>query len=270
MSSAGLATLVLAGRFPLSDQGFPIDHTARHTHALHLHGYTGRWRLADQQFELKAGDLTLTPAATPNRYDLDAPGHCWCVHFKLARATKLATAGLLNLAVHVSLGAHALEAERRLSMIAHLHGRALDEPKGRQEASIWSLRARLCFQDLLLWLAQLSSGKTKAQRRPSHANRAVERAAMILSERLTTPPTVPDLAEELELSQNYLAWQFRKRFGLTLLQYSLRRRIEYARNLLMTTDLPASKVGALVGMSDPRHFSKRFKSVTGRTPAATR
>lgn len=93
---------------------------------------------------------------------------------------------------------------------------------------------------------------------------------MILGDRLVEPPTVPKLAEELEVSQNYLARLFRQRFGITLMQYSLRRRIEYATHLLLTTELPASKIGARVGMSDPRHFSKRFRSVTGVTPAAVR
>lgn len=271
---SGMPRLVVAGRFPLGDKGFPVDYNAPDTHALHLHGYSGRFRLAGREHSLRPGDLTLTPARTPNRYDLDAPGYCWCVHFHFARNTDKS----LTLPTHVSLGVDSMEAERRLTEVAHLHACAMDARDGSgggrraREASTWSMRARLCFQDLLLWLAQQSNrpaGRSSSSS-SSRADRAVEQAATILATRLVDPPSVPALAEELELSQNYLARLFRRRFGVTLVQYSLRRRIEYARHLLLSTDLPASKVGARVGMSDPRHFSKRFRSVTGLTPAAVR
>jgi AraC-like DNA-binding protein len=263
----GTATLVLAGRFPLGDRGSPVNYASPHTHALHLHGYCGRFRLDDCDHPLRPGDLTLTPAGVSSRYDLDAPGYCWCIHFGFSRTQTPS----VKLPAHLSLGVHAIEAERRLAEIAHLHACARPDRHGRTgEALLFAARARLCFQDLLLWIAGQFRHPAGREKPLTRASQAVEQAAALLATRLVDPPTVPELAETLELSQNYLASLFRRRFGMTIQQYLLRRRIEYARHLLLSTDLPASKIGARVGLPDPRHFNKRFRSLTGQTPGAAR
>ena len=72
------------------------------------------------------------------------------------------------------------------------------------------------------------------------------------------------------MTQNYLARMFRKRFGMTIPRYLLNRRIDYARHLLTTTNIPIHRVAARVGLPDPQHFNKQFRKLVGTSPSHAR
>lgn len=59
-------------------------------------------------------------------------------------------------------------------------------------------------------------------------------------------------------------------FGCGIQEYILHLRMERAKGLLLTTDLPISEIGEKVGINDPGYFSKRFKSTFGSTPKSYR
>ena len=44
------------------------------------------------------------------------------------------------------------------------------------------------------------------------------------------------------------------------------RRIEKAKGLLLTTDLPVQEVGRLTGFPNAQHFSIRFRKMSGQSP----
>ena len=52
------------------------------TTALHLHDYAGKMWIDHSLIPLRPGDFTLTPVGIKSRYDLDAPGDHYCVHFE--------------------------------------------------------------------------------------------------------------------------------------------------------------------------------------------
>jgi transcriptional regulator GlxA family with amidase domain len=58
--------------------------------------------------------------------------------------------------------------------------------------------------------------------------------------------------------------------GLSLHRYLTRYRIDRAVDLLSTTTMSVSEVGAAVGFPDPSHFSKAFEKVIGHPPSAFR
>lgn len=65
---------------------------------------------------------------------------------------------------------------------------------------------------------------------------------------------------------------FRKRFvsevGMPPLSYVLHCKMERAKSLLQEQKYSVREVGAMVGMSDPYHFSKQFKNIVGISPSA--
>ncbi len=65
---------------------------------------------------------------------------------------------------------------------------------------------------------------------------------------------------------------FRKRFvsevGMPPLSYLLHCKMERAKELLREPGCSVRQVGAEVGMQDPYHFSKQFKSIIGISPSA--
>lgn len=93
----------------------------------------------------------------------------------------------------------------------------------------------------------------------------------ILEEKYTNPDVnVVDIGKEIGMSRANL---YRKCIALTgknpsdLLQEI---RINNAIELLKNTDLSVSEIAYTVGYSDPRYFSTRFKTYTGKTPSEIR
>lgn len=81
--------------------------------------------------------------------------------------------------------------------------------------------------------------------------------------------SLQSISSLVHLSKNYFANLFRKEVGESFLEYLTRIRIEKAKSLL-TGDLKAGDVGSLVGIHDPKYFSKVFKKITGLSPSEYR
>jgi len=233
---------------------------------LHLHAYHADFCLAGRNVALAPGDITLSPANLPSSYALPRPGHHWCIHFQPVRKNRPATC--FELPLHLRLGPHAAFATERFRRISALFARSRTAPNPLVETS-----ASLLLQELLLWLADLqqdAAGSQNARPGLHKIDSALEKLVAILQARFTENLSVPDLAEQLDLSQNYLARRFRQRFHTTIPHYLLARRIEHACYLLTSTDMPIQAVGQHVGMPDPQHFNKQFRRFTSQNPSAYR
>lgn len=81
---------------------------------------------------------------------------------------------------------------------------------------------------------------------------------------------IGDLAKLLGLNPEYFSRYFRKHFKIPPKQYILNKRILYAQKRLCQTDAPVQDIGMNCGFSDPYHFSKSFKTITGIPPTEYR
>jgi AraC-like DNA-binding protein len=250
-----LPKVVVAGRFPLEDRDFGYRYRS-HTHALHVYDYVGQIRIDNHPFSLQPGDVTLTGAGRDSRYHLPAPGQHWCIHF-----TTVGMHGeLARVPIHFSLGSTHEFAVERVRAIARLQAQA---------SAVSLAAASAAMQELILWLVMQAQERGNDQRERRSLS-AVERVAAIAHARFTEPLTVPELADEVGMTQNYLARMFRQRFGMTIPRYLLNRRIEYARHLLTTTNIPIHRVAARVGLPDAQHFNKQFRKLVGTSPSQAR
>ena len=57
---------------------------------------------------------------------------------------------------------------------------------------------------------------------------------------------------------------------MTIPHRLIARRVEHARYLLESTDLPIWRVAERVGIPDPQHFNKTVRRLTGTSPSAIR
>jgi AraC family transcriptional regulator len=55
-------------------------------------------------------------------------------------------------------------------------------------------------------------------------------------------------------------------FGVSPRVYVLRRRIEVAQGLMLTTSEPLSSIAVRCGMCDQPHFTRTFHRIVGETP----
>ena len=98
--------------------------------------------------------------------------------------------------------------------------------------------------------------------RQTLSDRAKEYVEAHLEEHLSNE----QIAKALFLNGDYLSRVFRKETGTTLAEYISQRRIERAKELLLTTAIPVSEIALTVGFSSFSYFTKVFKKRTGMEP----
>lgn len=117
-------------------------------------------------------------------------------------------------------------------------------------------------------------GSTRAEQ-PSHhggglASWQVNRVKTYISAHLDEPITIDDLAGQTGLSTSYFSRAFRAAFGESPYGHVLRRRIERACDLMLSTPDPLSQIAIDCGLADQSHFTRLFRRFIGTTPNAWR
>ncbi len=84
------------------------------------------------------------------------------------------------------------------------------------------------------------------------------------------PWNVEELAELAHLSPSYFQVIYKKAFGITCMTEVINAKLEQAKLLLTSTELPVSAVATEVGYNEVYHFIRQFKKSTGMTPGAFR
>jgi transcriptional regulator GlxA family with amidase domain len=84
-----------------------------------------------------------------------------------------------------------------------------------------------------------------------------------LSEKLT----LSQLAKIAAYEKTYFSAVFKKVYGVSPKHFILMKKIEKAKQLLVTTDFTLEKVSDSVGFFDVFHFSRTFKKISGESPA---
>ena len=96
------------------------------------------------------------------------------------------------------------------------------------------------------------------------------KVSQYLDERLEQPIRVEALADEVSLSASHFCRAFKESFAETPHAYVMRRRLELAQRLMLTTEEPLSRIALDCGLSDQAHLSKLFQRWVGETPSAWR
>jgi AraC-like DNA-binding protein len=96
------------------------------------------------------------------------------------------------------------------------------------------------------------------------------RAAEMIRASLDTNIRLFDLARECGLSTSHFTRAFRKSFGLSPYRWLLERRIDCAKALLKTSDLPIADIALQSGFSDQTAFTRAFGRIVGDSPGRWR
>ena len=73
------------------------------------------------------------------------------------------------------------------------------------------------------------------------------------------------LAETFDLDKNQISQRFKHTHGISISEFIRTTRLDHARFLLRTTDMPISTIGELCGYRDYYYFARVFKRETGVT-----
>lgn len=80
--------------------------------------------------------------------------------------------------------------------------------------------------------------------------------------------SLTDFEKRFGISKYRLCREFSHHYQQPPIQYLNARRIDAAKDLLLTTDMPVHEVGSAVGIDNTNHFISLFKKNTGTTPFA--
>ena len=94
----------------------------------------------------------------------------------------------------------------------------------------------------------------------------IKKAKEIILARMSEPPTLQELAEEIGLSLNKLKEGFKQIYGEPVYSFLFDYKMEVARQLLATGTHNVNEVGLKVGYSTASHFIAAFKKQFGTTP----
>lgn len=253
--------VVIAGRFPFSAARVAREY--RHsTFALHQHHYRGNLRFSRKSFDLRPGDVTLTPPDVVSRYEVAGEGYHLCIHFRPVQiALKAPT---LHLPLHLPLRTPGRVAEQ---MRAVAEAFATRGTASRQK--LGAAAAGALLQSLLLQLA-LGGRPSQPARRETRAEELLAIAKDLIERDFPKPLSIEEIAQASGLSRNYFSAQFRARFGRTPQSHLLHCRLEAARAFLLSTRLPVKEIAFECGLPDQHHFNKLFRQCEGVSPTAYR
>ena len=79
-----------------------------------------------------------------------------------------------------------------------------------------------------------------------------------------------DLAAVVRLSPFHFAVAFHNSVGESPHAYVIRRRVERAQGLMLSTDRSLSDIAGECGMADQAHLTRLFRKIVGESPAAWR
>ncbi|MBR4910899.1 MAG: helix-turn-helix transcriptional regulator [Clostridia bacterium] len=81
---------------------------------------------------------------------------------------------------------------------------------------------------------------------------------------------VDQWAKECGFTRSYFIQVFKKATGMAPHRYLTQVRINYAKEMLIFTDIPAAKIGEICGYPDNNYFSRIFKKIEGVSPTQYR
>ncbi len=115
-------------------------------------------------------------------------------------------------------------------------------------------------------LGRLTSASRTMKQQYTKDGHIVYDIAKYLEMRYNEDISLQDISSRFYLSREYISRKFKQEFGVTLLDYLSRIRIEKAKLLLMNPHMRISQIAEMVGYNDERYFSKVFKKMESRTP----
>lgn len=81
---------------------------------------------------------------------------------------------------------------------------------------------------------------------------------------------VEELAYETGMSVSYFEHMYKSIFGISVINEVINSRVEYAKFMLSTTDVPVGQIAEMCGYKSGVHFMKQFKNRTEMTPSQYR
>ncbi|WP_046175698.1 response regulator transcription factor [Domibacillus indicus] len=102
------------------------------------------------------------------------------------------------------------------------------------------------------------------------AKDTIRKAISYIDQHLKDEFTLKDVAAHVHLNSSYFSVLFKEQVNMNFSEYVTRRRIQRAKELVITTNLPINEIAEEAGYKTSKYFIKIFKEIEGMTPSAYR
>ena len=234
-----------------------------------------------REFVLRPGQLHLVPAFTVH--------DCWCpksldhyhLHFTAGLPTGIELFSLLDCEYQIDPPADALALLKRLESIYPDRKIPCSDPSREEYKRVHGFTEHAKHQSDALDVFEAKGALTLLVSeflKSSHTHEGVH--ARVAHQFLTVQEfihtsmhgkiSLGDLARVAGLNPTYFSDRFARVIGIRPLEYVMRRRIERAQYLLLTSRAPVKEVAAAVGVPDPAYFSRVFARFCKTSPSGYR
>lgn len=128
------------------------------------------------------------------------------------------------------------------------------------EAQMGNFRCQIDFQEILFYINKNSRIK------PENAYSALEFVKQYMEEHYTDVLTIDQLAHVAEISPKYFVDLFKKKYGISAMEYVAELRLQQAKRLMAKSDARLRDIAHQVGYADEFYFSRKFKKEIGVSP----
>ncbi len=162
------------------------------------------------------------------------------------------------------------EAEPLLEQLSLAVLSALRMPGAHERLYVDSLANALAVQTLFALGGGGNERQALLESRREISNTGMRRVIEYIDAELGNDLSLGALAEVANYSPSFFARAFKRHMGEPLHQYVLRRRVAYAKKLLLGSDATISQIAMETGFSSQSHLTSAFRRLTGRTPGMLR
>jgi len=233
-----------------------------------------------QKFELRAGQLHLVPAFAMHDCSCSHGFNHYHLHFVARLPTGIDLFSLLDCEYQMRAPVEGLTLFKRLEAIYPERKLSCFDP-GREEYRRFpvlngavSAAGALADFEARGVLTLLVAEFLKSARHHEGVHARVTRQFLAVQEyihwHMREAIRLGDLARVVALHPTYFSDQFKRVVGVRPLDYLVRRRIERAQYLLLTTEDSVKSIADAVGIADPAYFSRVFTRLCGASPSAYR
>ena len=240
-------------------------HTRHHTHntrQFELHyfiGGEGHFRIGGTLHAVYPGSLFLCPPRIPHAVAAlndEDPISYYAILFTLADIPEAS-----------ELEALLYNSSAKPSKDIGMNYRFFFEELKERSRSASAARRQAAIHQLISFLYLIGDGNLPSG---EPGNVHLERALDMMQEKVYGKLRLPDVAEQLGITESYMIRLFRRKLNITPMKYFTRLKVEAAAALLADTPLAVYQIADRLKFYSEYHFSRVFKHYTGSAPTVYR
>ncbi|WP_302488853.1 AraC family transcriptional regulator [uncultured Mitsuokella sp.] len=226
----------------------------------------GRMLLKDGSVQLRTDDLVLINSDVLHDFKINMSFMAFTMHISSLQLCGLSLGQLTKapqpFVLHLSQeGQHAFL--RGLLKEIKLYAAFNDDSPERAEIAACLLQA------LILTTVKLTSEANEAGEDNASYNMGT-RIKEYIDAHYLEDLKLPDIAEALHINLYYLSHTFKDLTGSSPMQYIIRRRIDEAQTLLLTTNMTITDIAMQCGYNNSNYFQSVFSNIVGMPPGKYR